>query len=242
MPEPPRRLLPLLLAVALLAGVTGVLARGSSAPAVATDRLGEVGGARYRLSAAPGTAGAVALTPEQRAAGLGFDATVAAADRASVLAALAAARPDAQRLIGLVDGLVDLHAGRPSAGAAGETVVGGTSGRYPVTLDLAGVRARWGERGAARLVLHELGHVVDHALLPDALVAQLDAAIPQGLGCDRGIGGACASREERFAESFAKWATNDIGVNIDLGYQVPPPSLATWGAPLTAFAQAAAGS
>ena len=38
---------------------------------------------------------------------------------------------------------------------------------------------------------------------------------------------------ERFAESFAKWATGDIGVDLYLGYKVPPPDdLAGWGAPL----------
>lgn len=47
--------------------------------------------------------------------------------------------------------------------------------------------------------------------------------------------GGCASREERFAETFAKWATNDIGLNLYIGYKVPPPaSLDAWGTPLAA--------
>jgi hypothetical protein len=42
--------------------------------------------------------------------------------------------------------------------------------------------------------------VVDHALLTDDVVAALDAGIPAGWGCENGKLGACADREERFAE------------------------------------------
>jgi hypothetical protein len=82
---------------------------------------------------------------------------------------------------------------------------------------------------------------VDHALLPDAVVATLDAGIPSGWGCDQGTMGACANREERFAETFAKWALGDIGVNLDIGYKVPPPTLPldVWGAPLAQLAASA---
>jgi hypothetical protein len=152
-----------------------------------------------------------------------------------VLAAIAAARPEARRLIDLVDGLVDVHVGAAGPGAAGVTHVGGP--RYEVTLDLATIRARLGQRGVTRLVLHELGHVVDHALLPDELLRRLDAGIPRGWGCEQARTGACAAPEERFAESFAKWATGDIGVDLFIGYKVPPPgpTLEAWGAPLAAF-------
>ena len=96
---------------------------------------------------------------------------------------------------------------------------------YRVTIDLDLVLARYGPRGVERTVLHELGHVVDHALLTDDVTAALDAGIPAGLGLRGGQArAACASREERFAESFAKWALDDIGVNLDIGYKVPPPS------------------
>ena len=86
-------------------------------------------------------------------------------------------------------------------------------------------------------MLHELGHVVDHALVPDDVMARLEAGIPAGYGCDQGIAGACAAPPERFAESFAKWATGDIGVDLYVGYKVPPPgpTLDAWGAPLTAL-------
>ena len=107
-----------------------------------------------------------------------------------------------------------------------------------MTVDLDRVIRRFGARGVQRTVLHELGHVVDHALLTDDVMAGLDAGIPAGWGCDDGKLGACANREERFAESFAKWALGDIGVNLDIGYKVPPPAapLAVWGAPLARLA------
>ena len=73
--------------------------------------------------------------------------------------------------------------------------------------------------------------------MPEALNEQLDAQIPQGYGCEDGNSGGCANRDERFAESFAKWASGDIGVDLYLGYKVPPPDdLANWGAPLAALA------
>jgi hypothetical protein len=82
--------------------------------------------------------------------------------------------------------------------------------------------------------LHELGHVIDFALVPEDTMTQLQAGIPTGYGCDQGLSGACANARERFAESFAKWATGDIGVDLGEGYKVPPPgpTLAAWGAPL----------
>jgi hypothetical protein len=168
-----------------------------------------------------------------RTATFRFDPTTAPADREAFLAAVAAARPAARRLIGVVDGLVDVHVGPTGTpGAIGLTEGEGT--RYRVTVDLALVAQRYGRRGIERTVLHELGHVVDHALLTDALRARLDAGIPTGLGCEDGRLGGCANRAERFAETFAKWALGDIGVSLDIGYKVPPPSvpLDTWGRPL----------
>jgi hypothetical protein len=162
---------------------------------------------------------------------------VAPADRGAFLAAVASARPEARRLIGMVDGLVAVRIGPTGvAGAIGLTE-DGMSG-YRVTVDLGLVVQRFGARGVDRTVLHELGHVVDHALLTDDVTAALDAGIPAGWGCENGISGACASRQERFAESFAKWALSDIGVSLDIGYRVPPPAapLDVWGAPLARLA------
>jgi hypothetical protein len=103
-----------------------------------------------------------------------------------------------------------------------------------VTLDLGTVSRAFGQRGIDRVVLHELGHVLDFALLPDDVMAGLQAGIPTGFGCDQGISGACADGHERFAESFAKWATGDIGVDLGEGYRIlpPGPTLDAWGEPL----------
>lgn len=177
------------------------------------------------------------ITAQERAAGLRFDPTIAEADRQAVLAAIASARPEARALIDDVDGLVDLSVGPTGGHSVGLTQQVGAA-RYHVTLDLGTVAARYGRRGIARLVLHELGHVVDFALVPDSLMDILDSGIPPGLGCDGGVLGGCADREERFAETFAKWALDDIGVSLNIGYKVPPPRLplAQWGAPLAQLA------
>jgi len=193
----------------------------------------EAGGARYRLDAAAArAAGARELSADVRAAGLGFAPEVAPADRQAILAAVAGARPEARRLIELVDGLTTVSVGPAPGGAAG--VASNPADGYRVVLDLGLVASRLGDRGVRRLVLHELGHVVDFALVTDADRAALDAGIPRGWECGGGDTGACAAVEERFAESFAKWAMADIGVDLYIGYKIPPPgpTLDAWGAPL----------
>jgi hypothetical protein len=229
-----RRILFLVLAVASLLVLASVAA---SHRAQRSAPPSEVAGARYRLDAgAAKRDGARLLTPAVRRAGLQFDPSVAAGDRQAVLTAIAAARPEARRLVHLVDGLVDVRVGAVGGLAIGVTEVDDPG--YRMTLDLGLASSRFGERGIERLVLHELAHVVDHALLPDGLIDSLDAGIPAGLGCDQGTMGACADRAERFAETFAKWALGDIGVNLDIGYKVPPPSVSldVWGAPLARLA------
>jgi hypothetical protein len=174
---------------------------------------------------------------------LSFDPAVAPADRQLVLREIASARPEARRLIDDVDGLVTIHVGPATAGGA--DAVGLTTGSakgFDVTLDLATVWLQDGERGVQRLVLHELGHVVDAVLVKPDLAARLDAQIPASYGCDPqqpDIG--CAPRQERFAETFAKWCTGDIGFNLPIGYKVAPPlSLDKWGAQLVSGVDAAA--
>jgi hypothetical protein len=216
----------LVLAGAALALVLAV-ARGP-APAASSS-----GSAHYRVDAATAHRDGLPVLPKRtRAATFRFAAGTAPADRAAVLDAVARSRPAARRLVGLVDGVVDLRIGPTGeAGAIGLTQPGP---RYAVTLDLGTVWRAFGQRGIDRVVLHELGHVVDFALLPDDVMAALQAGIPAGFGCDQGISGACANARERFAESFAKWATGDIGVDLSAGYKVPPPgpTLDAWGAPL----------
>jgi hypothetical protein len=175
------------------------------------------------------------LTAEIRDAGLRFGPAVAPADRALVLREIATARPEARRLIGIVDGLATVYVGKAAAG--GPDAVGLTQGTregFDMTLDLGGVWSQDGDRGVQRLVLHELGHVVDGALVGPELGARLDALIPRGYDCDPGRPtSGCAVRQERFAETFAKWCTGDIGFNLPLGYKVQPPaSLEAWGAQL----------
>src|SRR3954449_6676052 len=204
--------------------------------AVCAAVLAAAAGARRT---APASAAAPAISAADRAATFHFAPDTAAADRDAVLAAVARARPPARRLVGLVDGLTDVRVGPTgSSGVLGLTE--SRDGRYAVTLDLGTIAARYGRRGIDRVVLHELGHVVDAALVPPATMAALQAGIPSGYGCDGGTTGGCAAPPERFAESFAKWATGDIGVDLYVGYKVPPPgpTLDAWGAPL---AQLAAG-
>lgn len=182
-----------------------------------------------------GASAFAAPTEKTRARPLRFDA-VAPDDQQAVLAAVGRARPEAQRLIEAVVGLTVVRVGPLGPGEAGSTT--SSSSGYAMQLDLAGVTASLGARGVDRLVLHEFGHVVDASLVPEELKASLDAGIPRGYGCDNGVSGSCAVREERFAESFAKWAMDDIGLNLDLGYKIPPPALplAAWGAPLAGLA------
>jgi|HigsolmetaAR201D_1030396.scaffolds.fasta_scaffold01101_14 hypothetical protein len=189
---------------------------------------------RRERATAPAREGALAMHAEVREASLRFAPDVAEVDRAVVLGAIERARPEARRLIDEVDGLVDVYIKPTGAGTAG--LMRRDGDRFRVELDLGSVYRALGRKGTDRLVLHELGHVVDAALTPEELDERLDAMIPAGFGCDYGTSGACAPRRERFAETFAKWALGDIGVNaLGLGYKVPPPSsLEDWGASLVA--------
>jgi hypothetical protein len=191
-----------------------------------------LGASRSQHRAAADTGRSVGeISAAERAATFTFDPATAAPDRTAFLTAVSHARPEARALIDAVDGLVDVHVAVTDAGTVGVTQSNGD--RYDVSVNLGLVAQRYGQRGIDRTVLHELGHVVDFALVPPALNERLDAAIPRGFGCEQGQTGSCAEQAERFAESFAKWATGDIGVDLYLGYKVPPPDdLQSWGAPL----------
>jgi hypothetical protein len=77
------------------------------------------------------------------------------------------------------------------------------------------------------VVLHELGHVIDFAVLPDAQRDRLASAMP----------GTAIPAQEKFADTFAKWALRGNVSIVGAGYSVPtPPSLEDWGAPLAALA------
>jgi hypothetical protein len=181
------------------------------------------------------------VSPEVRAATLTFGPGVTPGDRAWILGAIATARPEAQRLIAEVDGMVEVRTDLNAPGAVypagSEQAIGLThmAGDHAmVTLD---VRELDGERAIDRniVVLHELGHVIDYVLADDTLVQQLDAGIPPAGTCNGpsdGIG-ACTAVPERFADTFAKWALRGRFSLAGSGYGIPtPPSLEDWGMPL----------
>ena len=175
---------------------------------------------------------AAAVTAEQRSAGLRFAPAVPEADRGWVLAAVAAARPEARRLIDEVDGLVEVRTHTGSGPVIGWAQMG--AGKAVVSVDAAALN---GDRVLDRnvVVLHELGHVIDHVLVPDELVRRLDRGIPRPGNCVPGSEpiGPCTAVHERFADTFAKWALRGAVSLAGSGYGVPAPSsLEDWGAPL----------
>ena len=168
---------------------------------------------------------------ESRTGSLQFVPEMPEADRAWVRAAIAAARPEAQRLIDEVDGVVVVEPAAMMPEAIGRAQLG--SDRARIALDTGVLNAdRVLDRNV--VVLHEFGHVIDHLLVPDELVDRLDAGIPRGT-CRSMLDdiGACSAVEERFADTFAKWALGGRVSMAGSGYGIPTPaSLEDWGAPL----------
>ena len=170
------------------------------------------------------------VAPADRAVRLRFAPGVAPADQRWVRRAIAAARPEARMLIAEVDGLVEVHThvGDPF----GVTELRPPMG-YVMGLDIGAMdRDRVQDREST--VLHELGHVIDHALVPADLNRALDGGIPRG-ACttEHGLTGSCTAPEERFADTFAKWALRGAVSEAGAGYGVASPaSLEDWGAPL----------
>ena len=209
-------------ALRLLAiAVCGLVAIGAVLTFAQPDAQGD-----GRLTTSDGDT--VDITAEARTAGLTFAPEVAAGDRAWILQAIARARPEAARLIAEVDGLVVVH-----TFTAGGTTLGVTRGHdrgFTVDLNVAYLN---GERALDRatVVLHELGHVIDFALVPEATDVRLDALIPRGGPCGAAID--CELPEERFADTFAKWALNGAVSQAGSGYGIPmPASIEDWGSPL----------
>jgi hypothetical protein len=192
-----------------------------------------------RVNAARSAPGTVEITDADRAATFDVSA-VSLQDRAWILGAVAGARPEAQRLIAQIDGLVDIRTDLNSPGTVrlgGDTsqAIGLTtaSGKHAsIALD---TRLLNGDRAIDRnmVVLHELGHAIDYFLLDDDdVMARLDAGIPAGQ-CRTDIPGACTDVAERFADTFAKWALRGRFSLAGSGYGIPtPPSLEDWGRPL----------
>ena len=163
-----------------------------------------------------------------------YTAAAGAGDQQLFRDAVAVARPEAQRLIARVAGHVEVSFDAVARGRALGVTSSRGDGEYHVDIDVPGSMAAGGPRAVQRVVLHELGHVVDLALLSDGLRATLDGQFPAGYACPAS---GCADRRERFAETFAKWALGDIGASLYVGYAVPPPvvTLDRWGEPLAAL-------
>ena len=209
----------------------------TAARSLSAERSGpvasEVAGARYRLDAASAKRTGARLLPVTRAARAFASPDVAPADRQAFLDAVAAARPEARRLIGLVDGLVYVRIGPTVPGAIGLT---GTAS--PVTGSPSSSvwsLARYGPRGVERTVLHELGHVVDHALLTDDVAAALDAGIPAGWGCEDGSSAPAPTARSASPRPLpnGRWATS-ASTSTSAIRSRRPPSRSTSGAPARA--------
>jgi hypothetical protein len=173
-------------------------------------------------------------------------AGVAPADRAWIEASVAQARPEAATLIRhAIGGVTFRTAYQPDAAWAGLTMADG-HGAYTVTLNLSFLDSRRGVGLRNDVVLHELGHVVDFAEVPDDVVDRLAAEVPVSGTCLTPDTGDCTSPTERFADTFAKWALRGAVSVAGAGYSIPmPASLEDWGAPLgllAAHLQAASAS
>jgi hypothetical protein len=190
-------------------------------------------GARMWPEAGAAATGANEISAETRAATLRFAPDVTPRDQAWILAAIGRARPEAQRLIGEIDGLVEVRTDLPRGEAIGLAQM--TMDEAVISFD---ARTLNGERAMDRevVVLHELGHVIDFQLVPDDLVQELDRQIPRAGDCgDSALlpTGACTAVEERFADTFAKWALRGRISLAGSGYGIPAPaSIEDWGAPL----------
>jgi hypothetical protein len=176
-----------------------------------------------------GSDGTVRISDEARARGLTYAPGISTNDRAWIEGAIARIRPEAAALIAEVDGLVTV--GPLAPGTAGGPIGLASSGPEGLTVDFDLTRLNNDlvmERNAA--VIHELGHIVDFVLVDDRMLAQLDAGIPRGGAC--GLAVNCDAPEERFADTFAKWALRG-SFSIGSGYGVPmPASIEGWGQPL----------
>jgi len=178
------------------------------------------------------------ITSAQREAAARYSRAVPVADRAWIEAAIASARPEARRLIAEVDGLVDYQVHRGDPVGVTRSTISPDGASFAISFDVASLD---GERRQDRAVtvLHEYGHAIDLALVPQKTNDALEAGIPRSGPCGNYGGtltGSCAEPAERFADTFAKWALRGSVSAAGAGYGVAsPPSLEDWGAPLAAL-------
>jgi hypothetical protein len=176
------------------------------------------------------------VSQQVRDAGLRFAPEVSAGDREWILAAIEQARPEARSLVDDIDGMVVVKTySDPNSPAVGLMVPTGP-GAYDVSFNLAYLNAnRRQDRDST--VLHELAHVIDHALVAPELRDRLAAQLPSVGTCVTAHTGDCTEPAERFADTFAKWALRGAVSAYGAGYGVATPvSLEDWGAPLAALA------
>jgi hypothetical protein len=213
-----------------VARLLAILAFGAFVIVAVAPAVKEQASADGRLTTSDGDT--VDITGTARAATFTFAPTVAPADRDWILAAIARARPEATRLIAEVDGLVTVGTFRE-----GGTTLGVTRGNdrgFTVDFNVARLNGD-NALDRATVVLHELGHVIDFALVKAEVNARLDTQIPRGGPCGAAVD--CDRIEERFADTFAKWALQGAVSQVGAGYGIPTPaSIEDWGAPLSELA------
>lgn len=127
-----------------------------------------------------------------------FAAGTRPADRTAFLDSVTHAGAGARKIIHLVDDSTTVSFGRTHRPDALGQASGYASGRFKVRLLPEVIRS---PNVALRMqvVLHELGHVVGHALVGERVVRRMGAQIP----CQRPRQ---CSTNERFADGFALWA------------------------------------
>jgi hypothetical protein len=176
------------------------------------------------------------ITPSVKRQHLTFDASVTPRDREWIEEALAQARPEAKQLIDDVDGMVTIKTWYgPDDQAVGLTQQTGESS-YTVSFNLSYLD---GPRKIDRptVALHEFGHVIDFGLMPDGMDRTLAGELPSTGACITAESGDCSAPEERFADTFAKWALRGAVSAVGSGYSLATPaSLEDWGAPLAQLA------
>ena len=180
--------------------------------AVVASAAAFAGGRDGTFASPQAAADTARISAEERAAGLRFAATVAAGDRAWIEDAIARARPEAQALVAEVDGLVEMgtHRGLPIGYT--ESVMRGDQATFAISFDTVLLNGR---RTTDRdvVVMHELGHAIDLALVPQALNDRLDAQIPRTGTCvndSHGLAGSCTEPVER----FVRFSVADTGPGI----------------------------
>jgi hypothetical protein len=186
--------------------------------------------ARYRLTLRgqpPLELTSLAVPAGVRRAGVVFERSINRAGRRAYKAGVGSANRHARRLIDLVDGLITVGAHSKN----------GYSMAHPGPMRISYNRGHLtaSRRERRMTILHELGHLIDAAMVDDSTFAKLERMVPRGGRCNPNRPtliptGPCAVPAERFADTFAKWAMNDRGIGLRAGYNVKPPkSLKAWG-------------